>query len=194
MAAHMVIAAYVVGGFLDRVGLRGRHAAGPPRPLPPPRLPHPVHASAAIAIPIQMGVGDSLARWVFNNQPEKFAAIELVPEDRERRARDALRPPQRRRHGRAAASRSPAWRRGCRTRATGTSTVVQGLDTVPGRRAADAPRGQHRPPGVGRDGRARHAAVPAVGLVRRCAGCSAATCPKSSWFLRARVGAGRRRR
>ena len=35
---------------------------------------------AAVAIPIQMGVGDSLARWVYNNQPVKFAAIELVPE------------------------------------------------------------------------------------------------------------------
>ena len=27
-----------------------------------------------------MGVGDSLARWVYNNQPVKFAAIELVPD------------------------------------------------------------------------------------------------------------------
>ena len=35
---------------------------------------------AAIAMPIQMAVGDSLARWVFNNQPVKFAAIELVPD------------------------------------------------------------------------------------------------------------------
>ena len=26
-----------------------------------------------------MGVGDALARWVYNNQPVKFAAIELVP-------------------------------------------------------------------------------------------------------------------
>ena len=34
---------------------------------------------APIAIPIQMGIGDSLARWVYNNQPVKFAAIELVP-------------------------------------------------------------------------------------------------------------------
>ena len=32
-----------------------------------------------MTIPVQMGVGDSLARWVFNNQPVKFAAIELVP-------------------------------------------------------------------------------------------------------------------
>jgi cytochrome d ubiquinol oxidase subunit I len=35
---------------------------------------------AAIATPIQMGVGDALARWVYNDQPTKFAAIELVPQ------------------------------------------------------------------------------------------------------------------
>jgi cytochrome d ubiquinol oxidase subunit I len=35
---------------------------------------------AAIATPVQMGVGDTLARWVYNNEPTKFAAIELVPE------------------------------------------------------------------------------------------------------------------
>ena len=34
---------------------------------------------AAIATPIQMAVGDTLARWVYNNEPAKFAAIELVP-------------------------------------------------------------------------------------------------------------------
>ena len=26
-----------------------------------------------------MGVGDGLARWVYDNQPTKFAAIEMVP-------------------------------------------------------------------------------------------------------------------
>ena len=80
MAAHMVVAAYVVGGFLIAsvyaVGmLRGRrdryHRLGFLIPF----------TVAAIAIPIQMGVGDSLARWVYNNQPMKFAAIELVPGD-----------------------------------------------------------------------------------------------------------------
>jgi cytochrome d ubiquinol oxidase subunit I len=35
---------------------------------------------AAIATPIQMGVGDALARWVYTEQPTKFAAIELVPQ------------------------------------------------------------------------------------------------------------------
>jgi cytochrome d ubiquinol oxidase subunit I len=78
MAAHMILAAYFVGGFLVAsvyaVGmLRGRvdryH-----------RLGFIIAFSvAAVTIPIQMGVGDSLARWVYNNQPVKFAAIELVP-------------------------------------------------------------------------------------------------------------------
>jgi cytochrome d ubiquinol oxidase subunit I len=78
MAAHMVVAAYVVGGFLVAsvyaVGmLRGRRDRYH-------RLGFIIAFSvAAVATPIQMGVGDSLARWVYNNQPMKFAAIELVP-------------------------------------------------------------------------------------------------------------------
>jgi len=78
MAAHMVIAAYLVGGFLIAsvyaAGiLRGRHDRYH-------RLGFIIAFTvAALATPVQMGVGDSLARWVFNNQPEKFAAIELVP-------------------------------------------------------------------------------------------------------------------
>src|SRR3954470_18571981 len=81
MAAHMVVAAYVVGGFLVAsvyaVGmLRGRRDRYH-------RLGFIISFSvAAVAIPIQMGVGDSLARWVYGNQPVKFAAIELVPQTR----------------------------------------------------------------------------------------------------------------
>jgi cytochrome d ubiquinol oxidase subunit I len=79
MSAHMIIAAYVVGGFLVAsvyafAMLRGRrdryHRLGFLIPF----------TVGAIAIPIQMAVGDSLARWVYNNQPVKFAAIELVPQ------------------------------------------------------------------------------------------------------------------
>jgi cytochrome d ubiquinol oxidase subunit I len=79
MAAHMVIAAYMVGGFLISsvyafALLRGRrdryHRVGFLIAF----------TVAAIATPVQMGVGDSLARWVYNNQPIKFAAIELVTE------------------------------------------------------------------------------------------------------------------
>jgi cytochrome d ubiquinol oxidase subunit I len=79
MALHMVIAAYVVGGFLIAsvyaVGLlRGRrdryHRLGFIIPF----------SVAAVAIFLQMAVGDSLARWVYSNQPTKFAAIEMVPQ------------------------------------------------------------------------------------------------------------------
>jgi cytochrome bd ubiquinol oxidase subunit I len=77
-ALHMLVAAYVVGGFLIAsvyaMGmLRGRrdryHRLGLIIAF----------SVGAIAIIIQMGVGDSLARWVYNNEPQKFAAIELVP-------------------------------------------------------------------------------------------------------------------
>jgi cytochrome bd ubiquinol oxidase subunit I len=78
MSAHMVVAAYVVGGFLIAsvyaAGLlRGRddryHRLGFMIPF----------SVAAVMVFGQMIVGDSLARWVFNNESVKFAAIELVP-------------------------------------------------------------------------------------------------------------------
>ena len=129
MAAHMVIAAYVVGGFLIAsvyavAMLRGRrdryHRLGFIIPF----------TVGAIAIPIQMGVGDSLARWVYNNQPVKFAAIELVAEtssdvpeillgqlQSDGDVRGGIRIP-----GLASWLSDPA---------DGTATVVQGLDIVP---------------------------------------------------------------
>ncbi|HEY9292209.1 MAG TPA: cytochrome ubiquinol oxidase subunit I [Microlunatus sp.] len=78
-AAHMLVAAYLVGGFLvasvyATAMLRGRRDHYH-------RLAFLIAFTvAAIATPVQMGVGDSLARWVYNNQPAKFAAIELVPQ------------------------------------------------------------------------------------------------------------------
>jgi cytochrome d ubiquinol oxidase subunit I len=77
-ALHMLVAAYVVGGFLVASVyafgmLRGRrdryHRLGLIIPF----------SVASVAIVLQMGVGDTLARWVYENEPEKFAAIELVP-------------------------------------------------------------------------------------------------------------------
>ena len=77
-AARMVVAAYLVGGFLIAsvyaVGmLRGRrdryHYLGFVIAF----------TVASVATPIQIGIGDGLARWVYENQPVKFAAIELVP-------------------------------------------------------------------------------------------------------------------
>jgi cytochrome d ubiquinol oxidase subunit I len=78
MAAHMVMAAYVVGPLMVAsvyaVGmLRGRrdryHRLGLIIPF----------TFAAVALPIQMFVGGRLATWVYENQPMKFAVIELVP-------------------------------------------------------------------------------------------------------------------
>jgi cytochrome d ubiquinol oxidase subunit I len=129
MAAHMVVAAYVVGGFLVAsvyafAMLRGRRDR--------------YHRVAfiiaftvgAVAIPIQMGVGDSLARWVFENQPVKFAAIELVPQtgsdvpetlfghlNSDGTVSGGIPIP-----GLASILSDPS---------DGTATVVQGLDTVP---------------------------------------------------------------
>jgi cytochrome d ubiquinol oxidase subunit I len=78
-ALHMALAAYLVGGFLIAsvyavALLRGRrdryHRLGFVIPF----------TVAAIAMPFQMLVGDTLARWVYSNEPAKFAAIELVPQ------------------------------------------------------------------------------------------------------------------
>jgi cytochrome d ubiquinol oxidase subunit I len=77
-ASHMLVAAYLVGGFLVASVyafgmLRGRRDRYH-------RIGFLIAFSVAtIATPVQMLVGDTLARWVFNNEPTKFAAIELVP-------------------------------------------------------------------------------------------------------------------
>ena len=129
MAAHMVLAAYVVGGFLVAsvyaVGmLRGRrdryHRLGFLIPF----------SVAAVAIPIQMGVGDSLARWVYNNQPIKFAAIELVPETASDVPETLL--GQLNSDGTVSGGIPiPGLASWLSDPSTGTSTEIQGLDTVP---------------------------------------------------------------
>jgi cytochrome bd ubiquinol oxidase subunit I len=129
MSAHMVIAAYMVGGFLIAsvyaVGmLKGRrdryHRVGFLIAF----------SVGAIATPIQMGVGDSLARWVYNNQPVKFAAIELVPETSSDVPETLL--------GRLNSDGEvtggipiPGLASWLSDPSTGKNTVVQGLDTVP---------------------------------------------------------------
>ena len=126
----MIIAAYVVGGFLVAsvyaVGmLRGRrdryHRLGFLIPF----------TVAAIAIPIQMGVGDSLARWVYNNQPVKFAAIELVPDDRVSDVPETLLGHLNDDGTVTGGIPIPGLASWLSDPSTGTSTVVQGLDTVP---------------------------------------------------------------
>lgn len=76
---HMILAAYVVGGFLVASVyafslLRGQRDR---RTRIGFLIPFTV---ASIAIPLQILVGDWAARSVFEDQPAKFAAMELVPE------------------------------------------------------------------------------------------------------------------
>lgn len=187
MAAHMVVAAYVVGGFMIAsvyaVGLlRGRrdryHRLGFLIPF----------TIAALATPVQMGVGDSLARWVYTNQPVKFAAIEMVPAtasdvpetlgghiDSNGNVSGGIAIP-----GLASVLSSPS---------EGTSTQIQGLDAVPA------------------DTRPTYAQVNVVhwswdimvgaatallilGLWFAIAWLRTRDLPRSRWFLRAASGAG----
>ena len=163
MAAHMVVAAYLVGGFLVAsvyaVGmLRGRtdryHRIGFIIGF----------TVAAIATPVQMGVGDGLARWVYENQPTKFAAIEMVPEtssdvpevllghlNSEGEVVGGIPIP-----GLASILSDPS--DGDLHRRPGPERDTRG-------RAADDPRGERRAPRLGRDGGPRHAAVPADAVV-----------------------------
>jgi cytochrome d ubiquinol oxidase subunit I len=126
---HMLIAAYLVGGFLVASVyafgmLRGRrdryHRLGFLIPF----------TVAAVAMPFQMFVGDELARWVYNNEPVKFAAIEMVPKtstdvperlfghlNKQGQVVGGIKIP-----GLASILSDPS---------TGTSTQIQGLDSFP---------------------------------------------------------------
>jgi cytochrome d ubiquinol oxidase subunit I len=133
-AAHMLVAAYLVGGFI----IASVYAAGMLRGRRDRyhRLGFVIAFTvAAIATPVQMGVGDALARWVYNDQPVKFAAIELVPKTASDVPETLLGHLNSHDHvvggipipGLASFLSDPA---------DGKSTVVQGLDTVP---ASDRP-------------------------------------------------------
>jgi cytochrome bd ubiquinol oxidase subunit I len=126
---HMLVAAYLVGGFLvasvyAAAMLKGRRDRYH-------RLGFTIAFTvAAIATPLQMAVGDQVARWTFNNEPTKFAAIELVPEtaddvpetlfghlNDDGTVTGGIAIP-----GLASLLSDPS---------TGTSTEIQGLDSVP---------------------------------------------------------------
>ncbi|HEU5002374.1 MAG TPA: cytochrome ubiquinol oxidase subunit I [Actinomycetota bacterium] len=76
-ALHMLLAAYVVAGFLTAsIYAVGRLRSGPSRYR---RLGFLIPFSvAAVVIPVQIFVGDVVARETYHNEPAKFAAIELL--------------------------------------------------------------------------------------------------------------------
>ena len=144
----MILAAYMVAGFLDRLRVRRRDAARPARPLSPARLPDPVHRGRDRDA-VQLLVGDTAARAIAKDQPVKFAAMEYVQTDADARARvDRRHLPRRQGLGRDRASRAStrsSW-------ASRTDTKVTGWNTVP---AKDRPPvADAAAPGVRRDGRA----------------------------------------
>jgi cytochrome d ubiquinol oxidase subunit I len=127
--AHMLVAAYLVGGFMiasvyAAAMLRGRRDAYH-------RLGFVIAFSvAAIATPVQMGVGDALARWVYDEQPTKFAAIELVPQTSSDVPETLL--GHLNSNGTVSGGiRIPGLASWLSDPSTGKSTVVQGLDNVP---------------------------------------------------------------
>jgi cytochrome d ubiquinol oxidase subunit I len=126
---HMLVAAYLVGGFLIAsvyaAGLlRGRrdryHRLGFIIPF----------TVAAIMAPLQMLVGDQVARWVYNNEPVKFAALELVPKTSSDVPETLL--GHLNSHGQVVGGFAiPGLASILSDPSTGTSTVVPGLNSVP---------------------------------------------------------------
>ena len=77
-----------------------------------------------------MGVGDGLARWVYNEQPVKFAAIELVPQTASDVPETLL--GQLNSDGTVTGGIPiPGLASFLSDPSTGKATVIQGLDTVP---------------------------------------------------------------
>jgi cytochrome bd ubiquinol oxidase subunit I len=128
-AAHMLVAAYLVGGFL----IASVYAAGMLRGRRDRyhRLGFVIAFTvAAVAAPVQMGVGDQLARWVYANQAVKFAAIELVPTTSSDVPETLL--GHLNRSGTVSGGVPvPGLASWLSDPKQGRSTVVQGLDTVP---------------------------------------------------------------
>ncbi len=129
MAAHMVVAAYLVGGFMIAsvyafAMLRGRrdryHRMGFIIGF----------TVAAIATPVQMGVGDALARWVFVEQPGKFASIEMVP-DTSNDVPEVLFGHLNAKYQVTGGLPIPGLASILSDPKDGTSTVIKGLDTIP---------------------------------------------------------------
>jgi cytochrome bd ubiquinol oxidase subunit I len=126
---HMLVAAYLVAGFL----VASVYAAGMLRGRRDRyhRLGFVIAFTvAAIATPIQMLVGDTLARWTYNNEPTKFAAIELVPQTSDD-VPETLFGHLNSKGQVVGGFKVPGLASVLSDPSTGTSTVIQGLDSFP---------------------------------------------------------------
>ena len=138
---HMILAAYLVTGFLVAsvyaVGmLRGRrdryHRLGLLIPL----------TVACIVTPIQFAVGDTAARAIAEDQPIKFAAMECVQTTSHARDRVHLRPLHARtasRAGSASPASTPSWSAGAPTPRSSGSTPCRPRTGLPPTRCCTGP-------------------------------------------------------
>ena len=141
MAAHMVVAAYLVGGFLIASVYAIGHAARATRPLPPARLHHPVHGRSDRHTRSRWA---SATRWPAgctttsrrSSPPSSWCRRPSsdVPETLLGHLNASGQVVGGVRHPRA-------WRRGLSDPSTGTATVVQGLDSFPADARPTHPRG-----------------------------------------------------
>ena len=177
---HMLIAAYLVGGFLVASVYAVRDAARAARPLPPASASSSRSPSPRSRCRSRCSSATSSRAGSTTTNRSKFAAIEMVPKTVDRRARDAVRPPQRQGRGAVGGIAIPGLASILSDPADGTSTRIQGLDSFPKDERPTNARGQRGAPRVGRDGRARHAAVPALALVLRGVGVQAAHARRAS--------------
>ena len=99
-----------------RLGLRGRHAEGPPGPVPPARLPHPVHGRRDRDTDPDGGRRHARPLGL-QQRADQVRGDRAGARDRQRRARDAARPPELRWRGHRRDRDPRASPRGCRTRA-----------------------------------------------------------------------------
>ena len=186
---HMLLAAYIVAGFLRRrrstpsaccEGRRDRYHRA--------RLPDPVHGRRGRACRSRSSSATRGPRAVFHDEPAKFAAIEVLPRTATARARDARRR-ARRRQGRGTASGSPTARRSSpgspRTpdqRARRRSRPTMRPPAAPGRRSSTCRSTSWSAP------RSRCSALVAVVRARVVAAPRPARAAR--WFLRAAAVAG----
>ena len=185
----MLVAAYLVGGFLIASVYAVGHAPRPTRPLPPARVPDPVHGRRDRDAGADGWSGDTLAAVGLQQRADQ------VRRDRARARRPRPMCPRR---CSGISTRTGTVTGGIRDPGPGVDPVgsrrrhehrrSQGLDATPASRAADDRRGQRRPPRVGRHGRHRHAAVPAVGLVRARVAVPPRHAQDRGWFLWLAVG------
>ena len=190
----MYVAAFICAGFLVAVALRGRACCAGGATATTASgflLPFTI---AAIAIADPDGRRRLVGARDLQRPADQVRGARAQHHHRVGQARDPPRAPERGRHRERRASRSPDLASWLERSRQGTDTVVTGPRLGAARGPARRCRHEHRPPGVGHDGRPRHGPHAARAVVRGPAGGGGATGARRHALVPARGGrrAGRR--